>query len=186
MILPGKTTLAAGVCKGADEQGALPAVTVWPSGIHSPVPAQLCSSLPLWEGWLPKQITQILVSLLAEEERLLALPPPKWATCSEMGRKSPCVWQGSTWRNSLGQLLTCACCGWGITHFHCNNCLMHELSAQLQATCVLPEPGPVTRAAPARWEDRLGMFQMKQSLLVQRGLHVRVRGKGEKQQHPSS
>lgn len=47
-------------------------------------------------------------------------PAQKWEG------KIPGVRQRSMWKNSLSQLLTFACCGWGITHFHCNNCLIHE------------------------------------------------------------
>lgn len=126
--------LQLGYCNEATEQRALTAVTVWSLGIYSTVTAHLCLSSPVWEGWLQMEITHRFLFLSYLRRRgCWPFPPPNRATCSQMGRKKPCIQQRSTWKNSLSQFLTFASCGCGITHFHSNNCLNHEHITQLQA-----------------------------------------------------
>lgn len=126
--------LQLGYCNEATEQCALSAVTVWSLGIYSTVTAHLCLSSPVWEGWLQMEIIHRFLFLSYLRRRgCWPFLPSNWATCSEMGRKNPYVRQRSTWKNSLSWFLTFACCGWGITHFHSNNCLNHEHITQLQA-----------------------------------------------------
>lgn len=183
MILPWKTKLAAGrhLCFSWDTAMELLSNALWQCDPWGSTALLICGFIKATLGGLTSKgnHTDCCSSFIWGGEAAgfshhqTQQPAQKWEG------KIPGVRQRSMWKNSLSQLLTFACCGWGITHFHCNNCLIHEHTAQLQASFVLPESIHVTRVAPALGEDRLEMFQMKQSLLVQTEFDVSMGRKGE-------
>lgn len=155
--------------------------SLWSVGIYSRVTAPMCLSRPVWEGWLPKEITPRFLFLFYLRRRgCWPFPPPNLL---RNGKEIPC-WTEEHAEEQL-QPVSDLCLLW----VRDNTFSLQQLSdprahCSLQATCVLPESIHVTRAAPALGEDRLQTFQMKQSCLVLREFDGSSGRKGERNTLP--